>query len=332
MMRSVARRLWLTTLFLSAALAPVSGQNSASDTATHAAGPGVDRARAARADSAPAPRTDSQPRLSTETLAHDSSPRAPVAADSLRDRDVADSSLGSAGPQPLRVEELIREGDAAMGRLEPEPALEAYQAAVELDPSSYEAPWKAGRTLVAIGDLEQRGNPQKDLYNKALKYAERAVKVNPSGAEGHLVRAFALDRVGLFEGGKTKIRLAREVRAEAQRAIDLDPLLDEAYHVLGEWNYKLADMGFVSRLVTKTLLGGMPDDVSFRNAAHYFELAIQANSARLDHHLAYARTLMRLDRKDDARVELQKVLQLPARELGDSDRKEEARQLLERLS
>ena len=91
-------------------------------------------------------------------------------------------------------------------------------------------------------------------------------------------------------------------------------------------------MGFVSRIVTKTLLGGMPDDVSFENAAHYFELAIQANPARLDHHLAYARTLMRLDRKDEARLEAQKVLDLPAADLGDADRKEDARQLLERLS
>jgi hypothetical protein len=41
---------------------------------------------------------------------------------------------------------------------------------------------------------------------------------------------------------------------------------------------------------------------------------------------------MRLGRKDEARLEAQKVLNLPAADLGDADRKEDARQLLERLS
>jgi tetratricopeptide (TPR) repeat protein len=310
MMTSVARRPGLATLLLCMAVAPLRGQGGSSTDTT--------------------PRADSP---HTDSLRADSTPGSAGDSVSLRDPVVPDSSLRSVEPPPAtRVEELIREGDVAMAQLEPDPALQAYQAAVALDPSNYEALWKAGRTLIALGELEERGNPQKDLYNKALKYAERAVKVSPSGAEGHFVRAYALDRVALFEGGKTRIRLAREVRAEAQRAIDLNPLLDEAYHLLGEWNSQLADLGFVSKLITKTLLGGMPDDVSFENAAHYFELAIQANPDRVDHHLEYARTLIRLDRKDEARAELQKVLQLPATDLGDPARKEEAQELLERLS
>ncbi len=310
MMTFVARRLGLAALLLCVAGAALRGQaGSTLETAT--------RADPLRADSL---RTDS-----TRATAG--------ASASIHDSAVADSTRRSSEqPTATRVNELIRAGDAAMARLEPEPTLQAYQAAVASDPSNYEALWKSGRTLIALGELEQRGNIQKDEYNKALKYAERAVKVNPSGAEGHFVRAYALDRVALFEGGRTRIRLAREVRVEAQRAIDLNPLLDEAYHLLGEWNYQLADLGFVSRLITKTLLGGMPDDVSFENAAHYFQLAIQANPARLEHHLEYARTLIRLNRKDEARAELQKALQLSDKDLGDPDRKEEAQQLLERLS
>jgi tetratricopeptide (TPR) repeat protein len=230
-----------------------------------------------------------------------------------------------------RVASLIHEGDEAMARLEPATALQAYQAAVASDPSSYEALWKSGRTLIDLGGLEQRGNSQKDNYNKALKYAERAIRVNSAGAEGHVMRANALDRVALYEGGRTKMRLAKEVRVEALRAIDLNPLLDEAYGLLGRWNFELAKMSFLQRTITKTVLGGMPKDVSFENAARYFQLAIQTNPDRLAHRLGYALTLLRLDRKDGAREELQKVLDLPARDLSDPDRKEEARKLLERL-
>ncbi len=271
----------------------------------------------ARSDSAGLDTTSSDPRPPSATSARQSAP------DSVRARP---------GSSAARVAELVGQGDAAAARLEPSAALEAYQAAVGVDPSSYDALWKAGRTLIDLGELQMRGNEQKDAFNKALKYAERAIKVNPSGAQGHLARAYALDRVALFEGGRTRIRLAREVKSEALRAIDLDPLLDQAYHILGNWNYRLADMGLVSRLLTKTLLGGMPDDVSWENAAHYYQLAIQADPERVGHHLAYARTLLKLNRKDEARAELERALELPLRDLGDSDRKQEAQDLLERSS
>ena len=236
-----------------------------------------------------------------------------------------------ARPSAARVAALVRQGDQAMARLEPQAALQFYQAAVAADPSSYEALWKSGRALIDLGELEQRGNSQKDKYNKALKYAERAVKVNPDDAEGHFVRAYALGRVALFEGGKTKLRLSREVRAEALRAIDLDPLHDGAYHVMGRWNHDLSTLNFLQRTIANTLLGGVPKEASFENAAHYFELAIQANPDDVSHRLHYARTLLELDREADARAELRKALELPATDLDDPVHKQEAQRLLDEL-
>ena len=228
------------------------------------------------------------------------------------------------------VADLISEGDRAMERLDPAAALEAYQAAVSADPDNYEALWKSGRTLLDLGELEPKGRSQEDKYNKALKYAERAIQVHPQGADGHFARAYALGRVALFEGGKTKIRLSKEVKAEALRAIDLDPLHDGAYHVLGGWNYNIADLNFMERAIANTILGGVPKDASFENAAHYYELAIEANPDHVHHYVAYARALLKLDRKQDARAALEKALELPQRDLDDPRHHEEARKLLEK--
>ena len=247
-------------------------------------------------------------------------------------RDTASTPPVPQAAAPGSAEELMRRGDAAMERLEPQAALDAYQAAVAADPSSYEALWKSGRTLIDVGELEKRGASQKDKYNKALKYAERAIRVNPQGADGHFLRAYALGRVALFEGGKTKIRLSKEVKAEALRAIDLNPLHDGAYHIMGSWNYNLSDLNFVEKALANTLLGGVPKDASYENAAHYFELAIQANPAHLHHHLEYARTLLKLDRKEDARTALRKAVGLPPTDLDDPLHKQQARELMEELS
>ncbi|MFN2432390.1 MAG: tetratricopeptide repeat protein [Gemmatimonadota bacterium] len=251
--------------------------------------------------------------------------------------DVAGGAVSISPPPPAparnaRVVLLTKRGDEATARLEPQTALEAYQAAVSADPNDYEALWKTGRTLIDLGELERKGNSQKDKYNKALKYAERAIQVKPEGADGHYVRAYALGRVALFEGGKTKLRLSREVKAEALRAIDLDPLHDGAYNVLGDWNYDLADLNFFQRALAKTILGGVPEGASFENAAHYYQLAIQARPDRPAHHLEYARALLKLDREDEARTQLQRGLALPASALHDPSHKRVAEALLDDLS
>jgi tetratricopeptide (TPR) repeat protein len=241
------------------------------------------------------------------------------------------SAAEPAAPPAGSVEDLIRKGDDAMARLAPTRAMEFYQAAVARDPRNHEALWKAGRTLIDLGELEEKGNSQKDKYNKALKYAERAIQMNPDGADGHFVRAYALARVALFEGGRTKIRLSKEVKAEALRAVDLNPLHDGAYHILGMWNYDVADLNFIERAIANTLLGGVPKDASFENAAHYYELALQANPDNIHHHLEYARTLLRLGRREEARSALQTAVDLPGRDLDDPAHKQEAKNLLRKL-
>jgi tetratricopeptide (TPR) repeat protein len=263
------------------------------------------------------------------------SPQDTAAGRRAQTRDLVqtgDSKTPDAKGSMGRDAALVRQGDEAMKRLQPSAALGFYQNAVSTNPRNYEALWKTGRALIDVGELEKRGNSQKDKYNKALKYAERAIQVNPDDAEGHFVHAYALGRVALFEGGKTKLRLSKEVKAEAQRAIDLNPLHNGAYHILGGWNYNLADLNFMERALANTILGGVPDDASFENAAHYYELAIQAKPDHVNHHLEYARTLLKLDRKDDARAELEKALELPAADLDDKAHKRAARELLEELS
>jgi tetratricopeptide (TPR) repeat protein len=246
----------------------------------------------------------------------------------------APEAAGAAPPAallPRRAVELVRRGDDAMARLDPASALSAYQAAVAADPGQYEALWKAARVLVDLAGLETRKTTRKDQVNRALKYAERAVRVNPDGAEGHYARAAALRGVARFEGGKTRLRLAREVRAEALRAVDLDPLQDGAYHLLGAWNYDLAGLNVVQRLIANVLLGGVPSEASYANAAHYFELAVQANPDAVAHRVGLARALLKLDRKDDARAQLRKSLELPSTSLDDPARKREAERLLDDL-
>src|SRR3954464_5475015 len=71
-------------------------------------------------------------------------------------------------------------------------ALQHYDAALSLDSTNYDANWRGALVLVTLGEqLGDTGkNPERDaLYRQAARYAGRAVKSNPAGADGHFALA-----------------------------------------------------------------------------------------------------------------------------------------------
>jgi len=62
---------------------------------------------------------------------------------------------------------------------------------------------------------------QKKLCVEAERFAREAVRLNPDGFKGHVYLAIAVGKLALYEGGKRKVELSREVKAEAEKAIAL---------------------------------------------------------------------------------------------------------------
>ncbi len=116
----------------------------------------------------------------------------------------------------------------------------------------------------------------------------------------------------------------------AERALKLDPTDSYAWHVLGAWNYELAQMGPLSRAFVKMVYGGMPP-ASNEEAERLFRKAMELAPERVSHHAELGRTLAVLGRKDEARLELNKALSLPSREKDDPESKKRAMETLAHL-
>src|SRR3989441_9499156 len=148
--------------------------------------------------------------------------------------------LAAPGPLPAQARETaahhVALGDTATRALDPQTALRHYRAALALDSTSYEALWKASRSLVDIAkqieseedSLKQRRDT---LYMQARALAEAAVRANPNGADGHFMIANALGRLSLTRGGKERVRFARIIYDKAMRAVELDSTPARPYHV-----------------------------------------------------------------------------------------------------
>jgi tetratricopeptide (TPR) repeat protein len=227
-------------------------------------------------------------------------------------------------------------GDAARCQRNAAVALTHYRAALALDSNSYDAAWRTSRVLVDLGlALPDAQRARRDtLYADARTLAERAVRVNANGADGHYMVAVSVGRVALTKGARERVRYARVIRDEALRATELNARHDGALHVLGRWNAEIQRLPGMTKFFAKTFLGASVfNEATWENADQYLTRAVNIDPQNIYHHLDLAETLIDMDRPADARTHLERVAQLP---LGcdpqDPVYKQQAVALLQRLT
>jgi len=215
-------------------------------------------------------------------------------------------------------------------------ALQHYDAALSQDSTNYDANWRGALVLLTLGEqLGDTGkNPERDaLYQQGERYAGRAVKSDPAGADGHFALAASLGRASLSMGKKDRIKRAAVIRSEALRTIALNPKHDGAYHIMGRWKAEIMRISGFSRFFAKSFLGaGIFNQASWGKAIYNMEQAVQLDPGRIYHHLELAEIYAERKRVADARTQLHLVDSLPDREIMDSVYKRRGATLLRQLN
>ena len=172
------------------------------------------------------------------------------------------------------------------------------------------------------------------VYAEALALAQRAVRVDSNGADGHYMVAVAAGRVALTKSAGERVKSARVVRDAALEAIALDSVHDGAMHVMGRWNAEIQRLPGITKFFARTFLGAsIFKEANWANANRYFRDAIRVNPQNIYHHLDFAEALVDQDSTAVARAELEQVAQLPLGcDAGDPTYKQQAAALLEKIS
>ena len=215
-------------------------------------------------------------------------------------------------------------------------ALQHYQAALDQDSTHYEANWRGAIVLLTLGEQipGSSKNPERDsLYALAERYANRAVRSDPTGADGHFALAAAIGRASINLGKKDRIRRAAVIRREAMRTLALNPSHDGAYHILGRWHAEIMRTSGISRFFAKNFLGaGVFNQASWAKAIYNMEKAVELDSGRIYHRLELAEIYADRNRAKDAEAQLRLIDSLPVREVMDSVYKREAVALRRKLA
>jgi tetratricopeptide (TPR) repeat protein len=225
---------------------------------------------------------------------------------------------------------LLSQGDAFDAKLDTSHALESYLAAEKLGSTDAGTLNRIARQYaLSMNDTPSEAEQLK-LGEKALAYAKRAVASDPNNAKAQLSAAICYGRLVSLVSTRTKVEYSRLIKEHADLALKLDPRDSYAWHVLGVWNYELAQMGGVTRAIVKLVYGGIPP-ASNEEAIRLFRKAVELAPERVSHHAELGRALLVQGDKAAARAEFEKALALPVKEKDDPESKRRAKSALEGL-
>jgi tetratricopeptide (TPR) repeat protein len=228
----------------------------------------------------------------------------------------------------------IAAGDS-VGLMHPDVQLRHYQAALAEDSTSYQANWKAAQAIGNVakqiqGNADSLKNRRDSLYAVGRVYAERAIRADSMGADGHYVLAMILGRLSRTKSSKERVKYAKIIYDEATRAVELNPNHDNAHHVLGAWNAEVKRLSGIQRFFAKTLFGGgFMSKANWDDAVRHLERAVEIDPQHIYHRLELAEVYVDLGRYSKAREQLMVIPTLPNTDALDAENKVEAAALLE---
>jgi tetratricopeptide (TPR) repeat protein len=161
------------------------------------------------------------------------------------------------------------------------------------DPNNYEAAWQASKLNYYLGDNTTNEEERDKAFEDGVEAGRQAVKLQPEKAEGHFW-------LGANLGGQAKVSVLSgladtdEIRQEMETVLKLDEgyLSGSAYMALGQ-----------VYLESPRMMGGDP-----KKAVEYMEKGLKLGETNVLLRLRLAEAYLAVDRKADARKQLDFIL------------------------
>jgi tetratricopeptide (TPR) repeat protein len=224
---------------------------------------------------------------------------------------------------------ILKEAETLEQQLKEQEAFDKYKQVLKADPRNYVALWKCSELCSRIGNRQATKVKKTDFFAAGRTYAEVAIKVNPSGADAYYALSVAMGRKALIESGNDKVKAVREIKTNADKAVQLNPNHGRAWHVIGKWNYEVYNLSGLEKAALKVFYGGLPP-ASLKNAISAYEKAKKLEPNFALNNLELAKAYHKNDEDDKAIALLKQLPAFPNKTLDDITIKEEGKKLLEK--
>ena len=202
---------------------------------------------------------------------------------------------------------LLREGDLLWAERadadKAQASIDAYMKVLAVDPDDYEACWKIARSYFYLGDrlpeTKDLKDRHKELGEKGMSYAERALKVNPEGIEGNYYYALSLAQysIGISIVKALLKGLGPDYERHLKKALAINKEYDYAgpLRAMGRYWYRRP---WPKRDLKKSI--------------YYLEESIERAPMCIRGYVYVAESYLKDGKKDHAKAALQKALKIEA--------------------
>ena len=140
--------------------------------------------------------------------------------------------------------------------------------------------------------------------------------------------SLAMGRMAMISSGEEKIKAVKDVKAYAEKSIQLDPSNFKGYHVLAKWYYEVSDLNSVEKWLVKVTYEALPK-ASLDDAIRYYEKSRQLNPGFILNYLELAKSYHRKDNNKKAIEYLEAMQKLPNKIADDANIKKRGKKFME---
>ena len=156
-----------------------------------------------------------------------------------------------------------------------------------------------------LSELALKKSLDKKNALKAFEYIEKAFNIEPDNPDILKWYVITLGKTVEEDTIRNQIEQSKNIKDIALKVIDLLPDDEFCYSIMGQWHYKLADLGRASRRIASILFSEPPKG-SFEEAQYFFEKSLERNSDYIGTYYWLGKTYLKLNNEQKA-IELFKL-------------------------
>jgi tetratricopeptide (TPR) repeat protein len=228
------------------------------------------------------------------------------------------------------IQDYIDKGDESYKKFDNVDALSYYEKAYEITPNNFDVLLRLVKTYNAAGEefYEYRKRTEAEFYiNKALDIADKFRNKFPDSSAAYTYLAMSNGNIALFKGGKEKIKYANLVEQNARKSISINPNAYLPYIILGIYYREIAGLSWIERTFANMFFGSVPQG-SYEESEKMFKKALSFDQDMIVANFQLALTYKHMDREQEEKALLKKVLTLSNRDFRDKFAKEKANRIL----
>jgi tetratricopeptide (TPR) repeat protein len=219
--------------------------------------------------------------------------------------------------------------DSSFTLMDYENARSAYEVLLQQDSTDAEVLWRLARVSICMGDTADRSR-REPYYRSAVQFARAGIAANDSLGECHTWLAASLGNIAMYEGSRTKVELAGEIKNELDRAIALNPGDDVAWSILGSFYRALGSVNWLERNLARILYGSLPDG-GFEDAEAALEKAIALAPNVIRHQFELGMVYVDEGEDEKALTVFEKAITLPVTRVSDHRAIRRMKRMIDRI-